>query len=138
MKNVHEIYQILLVVRMDLMQPVSSLASKEWHHRINSEIKKKIVHRSISILFPALDQSHIKDPRLSSLIGYLIQIEFEIYVQARDEEAYFHLMAERIFKLKKQYSEFSLIRKIGSTDNVSRDQMTHKPVRRKKIMKSFH
>ena len=51
------------------------------------------------------DQSIYRDPRLSNLVNYAIKTECEMYEQAKDQEEYFHLLAERIYKIQKEFED---------------------------------
>ena len=78
---------------------------KPWHDNITVEMRKHLVQKIIQTIFPTQDHNIYRDPRLSNLVNYAIRTECEMYEQAKDQEEYFHLLAERIYKIQKEFED---------------------------------
>ena len=63
------------------------------------------MQKIIQTIFPTQDHNIYRDPRLSNLVNYAIRTECEMYEQAKDQEEYFHLLAERIYKIQKEFED---------------------------------
>ena len=68
-------------------------------------MRKHLVQKIIQTIFPTQDHNIYRDPRLSNLVGYAVKTECEMYEQAKDQEEYFHLLAERIYKIQKEFED---------------------------------
>ena len=86
-------------------QPQQPKVHKQWHERITTEMRKHLVQKIIQTIFPTQDPNIYKDPRLANLVNYAIRTECEMYEQAKDQEEYFHLLAERIYKIQKEFED---------------------------------
>jgi E1A/CREB-binding protein len=86
-------------------QPQQPQVHKAWHENITSEMRKHLVQKIIQTIFPTQDHNIYKDPRLANLVGYAVKTECEMYEQAKDQEEYFHLLAERIYKIQKEFED---------------------------------
>ena len=69
------------------------------------------------------DQSIYRDPRLSNLVNYAIITECEIYEQAKDQEEYFYLLAERIYKIQTEYDRQRMNLDNNENNNCSNDSI---------------
>ena len=96
----------------DILNLKQSRINKPWHENINIEMRKHLVQKIIQTIFPTQDHNIYRDPRLSNLVNYAIKTECEMYEQAKDQEEYFHLLAERIYKIQKEF-EFKQREKIA-------------------------
>ena len=85
--------------------PQQPRVNKPWHEKINTEMRKHLVQKIIQTIFPTQDHNIYRDPRLSNLVNYAIKTECEMYEQAKDQEEYFHLLAERIYKIQKEFED---------------------------------
>jgi hypothetical protein len=85
--------------------PQQPRVNKPWHENINTEMRKHLVQKIIQTIFPTQDHNIYRDPRLSNLVNYAIKTECEMYEQANDQEEYFHLLAEKIYKIQKEFEE---------------------------------
>ncbi len=88
-----------------LQQPQQPRVHKPWHENINAEMRRHLVQKIIQTIFPTSDPNIYGDPRLSNLINYATKTEREMYEQAQDQEEYFHLLAERIYKIQKEFED---------------------------------
>lgn len=86
-------------------QPQQPSIHKAWHENITQEMRKHLVQKIIQTIFPTQDHNIYKDPRLANLVGYAVKTECEMYEQAKDQEEYFHLLAERIYKIQKEFED---------------------------------
>ena len=86
-------------------QPQPPQVHKPWHDNITNEMRKHLVQKIIQTIFPTQDHNIYRDPRLSNLVGYAVKTECEMYEQAKDQEEYFHLLAERIYKIQKEFED---------------------------------
>ncbi len=68
-------------------------------------MRKHLIQKIIQTIFPTPDENTYKDARMSSLVQYAYRTEYEMYEQAKDQEDYFHLLAERIYKIQKELEE---------------------------------
>ena len=92
-------------VSMLQQNPQQPRVNKPWHENINTEMRKHLVQKIIQTIFPTQDHNIYRDPRLSNLVNYAIKTECEMYEQAKDQEEYFHLLAERIYKIQKEFED---------------------------------
>ena len=98
---------------LNFIEPQQSQINKQWHENINNEMRKHLVKKIIQTIFPTYDHNIYSDPRLSNLVKYAIKTECEMYEQAQDQEEYFHLLAERIYKIQNTYSVIALVNKLN-------------------------
>lgn len=80
-------------------------------------MRKHLVQKIIQTIFPTQDHNIYKDPRLANLVQYAVKTECEMYEQARDQEEYFHLLAERIYKIQKEFEDKQRTRNINKINN---------------------
>ena len=82
-------------------------------------MRKHLVQKIIQTIFPTHDHNIYRDPRLSNLVNYAIKTECEMYEQAKDQEEYFHLLAERIYKIQKEFEDKQRMSKINQNQNTT-------------------
>jgi len=100
-----------------ILNPQQPRIVKPWHENINNEMRKHLVQKIIQTIFPTHDHNIYRDPRLSNLVNYAIKTECEMYEQAKDQEEYFHLLAERIYKIQKEFEDKQRMSKINNSQN---------------------
>jgi hypothetical protein len=68
---------------------------------------KHLVQKIAQTIIPQTQTTEdtLKDKRMISLLEYASKTEFEMYEQAKDQEEYFHLLAERIYKIQKDLED---------------------------------
>ena len=79
--------------------------SKPWHENITNDMRHHLVQKIIQIIFPSENHSIYQDPRLANLANYAIKTECQMYEEAQNQEEYFDLLAERIYKIKKEFED---------------------------------
>lgn len=87
-------------------------------------MRKHLVQKIIQTIFPTQDHNIYKDPRLANLVQYAVKTECEMYEQARDQEEYFHLLAERIYKIQKEFEDKQRTRNINKINNTTTTSTT--------------
>ena len=87
--------------------PQQPTVSKSWHEKITPEMRKHLVQKIAQTIIPTTQTTEdtLKDKRMISLLEYASKTEFEMYEQAKDQEEYFHLLAERIYKIQKDLED---------------------------------
>lgn len=70
-------------------------------------------------IFPTPGPSFYKDPRMYNLIHYARRVEKDMYEQATNKEDYFHMLAEKCYKIHKELEEKRRNRQQGSSGNSS-------------------
>ena len=98
------------VININAEQSIISLSQKprkqkHWHDSITVEMRVHLVKKFMQTIFSSKDQNIYNDPRLSNLANYAKRTESMMYEQAKDQEEYFHLLAERIYKIQKEFSK---------------------------------
>lgn len=86
-------------------QPSQPRQMKPWHEKITTEMRRHLIQKIIQTIFPTQDQKIYSDPRLNNLVNYAVRTECDMYEAAKDQEEYFHLLAERIYKIQKEFED---------------------------------
>jgi E1A/CREB-binding protein len=84
-------------------QPQQPKVSKPWHGNINTVMRRHLIQKIIQTIFPTQDARIYKDPLLANLVNYAVRTECVMYEQAEDQEQYFHLLAEQINKILREF-----------------------------------
>jgi hypothetical protein len=79
---------------------------KDWQTRITMEMRKHLISKIVKTIYPSQDENTYRDARMSNLLAYAYRTENEMFEQAKDQEDYFHLLAERIYKIKRDYEDY--------------------------------
>ncbi|XP_065216752.1 histone acetyltransferase p300-like isoform X2 [Planococcus citri] len=112
-----------------LQPPVSSVASqqqqqqsqinivtKQWHNLINNELREHLVKKIVAAIFPTGSNQttgQIIDERImQNLESYARKVECEIYAAANSKSEYYHLIAHKYYKLRKEFEERCLQRRL--------------------------
>lgn len=122
-----------------ILKPNNIGTIKPWHDCINQEMRKHLIRKMIQSIIHCHDESSQKQSdAISRITDFAKKVEREIYENAVDLDQYFHLIAQKIYKIQKEIEEKRFGKKKSSKEAISKPwQKDVNADTRKTVMQKF-
>ena len=90
--------------QLEIPPPDHPAVEKDWHKHMKYDLRSHFIGTLVKIMLPSPDSGVIHDQHIKDLITYVRKVEKEIFETANDKEMYYNLIAEKIYKMKKEYN----------------------------------
>ena len=88
-----------------------SEGNKDWHQSITSELRNHFVQSLVQAVVPRPDSLIVQDIRFQKLVGWAHRVESDMFNAAKSRPEYYHLTAEKIYKIKMEIEQKGLQRR---------------------------